>query len=116
TRFWRGPFWLTCPESASPYSCLPVVGRARALIVKQRFEEAISDLKRVVELPLEEVNAHTLYQTYEALSIGYNGINKNEEAVAELVLREFLVLKTNFSDKQTSFFRKQATEKPREVS
>lgn len=62
-----------------------LMGRARANIYLNNYEEAVHDLRTVVEMPNEELNAYTLYQTYEALSLALSQNGKNDEA-AEILL------------------------------
>ena len=65
---------------------LGLMGRARANIFLNNYEDAVRDLKTVVEMPNEDLNAYTLYQTYEALSLALSQNGKNEQA--EEILRD----------------------------
>lgn len=65
---------------------LGLMGRARANIYLKNYEEAVWDLQTVVEMPNEELNAYTLYQTYESLALALSNNGKNDRA--ENVLRD----------------------------
>ncbi len=65
---------------------LAYMGRARNFITKEKYEEAIWDLKTVAEMPPEKIDAYTLYQSYESLAIAYS--NKKQLDKAEEVLLE----------------------------
>lgn len=67
-------------------TALGLMGRARANILLNNYEEAVWDLKTVVEMPDKELNAYTLYQTYEALALALSNNGKNEQAAE--ILRE----------------------------
>ena len=67
-------------------TALGLMGRARANIFLNNYEEAVWDLKTVVEMPNEDLNAYTLYQTYEALSLALSQNGKNDKA--EEILRD----------------------------
>lgn len=60
------------------------VGRARNLIQKGDLDPAIADLRLVLEIPAEEINAYTLFQAYEAISLAYQQAGKLAEAEREL--------------------------------
>jgi tetratricopeptide (TPR) repeat protein len=62
-------------------SPLALMGRARIFIAQNQPEEAVWDLQTVTEMPLEKVNAYTLYQSYEALATAFSQQNKPEKAV-----------------------------------
>ena len=62
------------------------MGRARANIYLKNYEEAVWDLQTVVEMPNEDLNAYTLYQTYESLALALSQNGKNDKA--EEVLRD----------------------------
>ncbi|MET0752816.1 MAG: tetratricopeptide repeat protein [Pyrinomonadaceae bacterium] len=62
-------------------SPLALMGRARIFIAQNQLEEAVWDLQTVTELPSDQVNAYTLYQSYEALAIAFSQQNKPEKAV-----------------------------------
>jgi tetratricopeptide (TPR) repeat protein len=55
-------------------------GKARNLLAQNKFEEAIFDLKTVIEMPNEKLNAYTLYQTYELIAIALTHQAKFTEA------------------------------------
>ncbi len=65
---------------------LGLMGRARTNIYLKNYEEAVWDLQTVVEMPNEELNAYTLYQTYESLALALSENAKNDRA--ENVLRD----------------------------
>lgn len=66
-------------------SAIALMGRARVNLNLKRFEEAVSDLKTVTEITNEEINAYTLYQTYEALAITYSEQGNHGEAAKILI-------------------------------
>ena len=66
-------------------TALGLMGRARANIFLNNYEEAVWDLKTVVEMPNEDLNAYTLYQTYEALSLALSQNGKNNKAEEVLI-------------------------------
>lgn len=65
---------------------LAYMGRARNLLAQKKYEEAIWDLQTVAEMPLDKLNAYTLYQTYESLAIAYS--QKQQLDKAENILLE----------------------------
>ena len=67
-------------------TALGLMGRARANIYLDNYEEAVWDLQTVVEMPNEDLNAYTLYQTYETLALALSQNGKNDRA--EEILRE----------------------------
>ena len=67
-------------------TALGLMGRARANIYLNNYEEAVWDLQTVVEMPNEDLNAYTLYQTYETLALALSQNGKNEKA--EEILRD----------------------------
>lgn len=67
-------------------TALGLMGRARANIFLGNNEEAVWDLKTVVEMDNKDLDAYTLYQTYEALSLALSQEKKNRDAAE--VLRE----------------------------
>ena len=67
-------------------SALAFLGRAQANLRLERIEEAVWDLQTVVEMPNKDINAYTLYQTYEALAIAY--LKQNKLPAAEKTLIE----------------------------
>lgn len=67
-------------------SAMTLMGRARANIFLKNYEEAVWDLQTVIESPNEDLNAYTLYQTYESLALALSQNGKNDRA--ESVLRD----------------------------
>lgn len=67
-------------------SAQTLMGRARANISLNNYEEAVWDLQTVIETPNEDLNAYTLYQTYESLALALSSNGKNDRA--ETVLRD----------------------------
>ncbi len=67
-------------------TALGLMGRARANIYLNNYEEAVWDLQTVVEMPNEDLNAYTLYQTYETLALALSQNGKNDKA--EEILRD----------------------------
>ncbi len=55
-------------------------GKARNLLAQNKFEEAVFDIKTVIEMPNEKLNAYTLYQTYELMALALSGQQKYDEA------------------------------------
>ncbi len=51
------------------------LGRGRAFALSNRLDEAERDLRYVVDLPAEKVEAYALYQAYESLGIALTGKN-----------------------------------------
>ena len=62
-----------------------LLGRAQSLVQLKRFEEAVPGLQIVRQTNNENVNAYTLYQTYEALAVVYGGQKKFDEAAQILI-------------------------------
>ena len=60
-------------------SALAYMGIARNFTVQKRYEEAVWNLKTVVEMPSAKVNAYTLFQAYEALAIALSEQNNIAE-------------------------------------
>lgn len=56
------------------------LGRGRAYALSGRFDKAERDLRFVVDLPAEEVEAYALYQAYESLGIALTGKNDLDKA------------------------------------
>lgn len=67
-------------------SPIALMGRARANIALNNYEEAVWDLQTIVDTPNENINAYTLYQSYESLALALSQNGKNDRA--ESVLRE----------------------------
>ena len=65
---------------------LALMGRARNLIALGRYDEAIDDTRKIIELPNEEANAYILYQAYETAAIAYTSSNRFGEA--EKIVRD----------------------------
>jgi tetratricopeptide (TPR) repeat protein len=63
---------------------LALLGKGSGLIQRGRFDEAAGELKKIVEVSPERVNAYTLFQGYEALAIALQG--KQDLAGAEKLL------------------------------
>ncbi len=55
-------------------------GQARNLLAQNKLEEAVFDIKTVIEMPPDKINAYTLYQGYELLAITLTRQNKYDEA------------------------------------
>ncbi|HEY0458874.1 MAG TPA: hypothetical protein VGC97_06940 [Pyrinomonadaceae bacterium] len=55
-------------------------GKARNLLAQNKYEEALFDLKTIIEMPPEKLNAYTLYQTYELLAIALSSQQKYNDA------------------------------------
>ncbi len=55
-------------------------GQARNLLTQNKFEEAVFDLKTVLEMPDEKINSYTLYQAYELMAIALVQQKKYDEA------------------------------------
>ncbi len=55
-------------------------GKARNLLAQNKFEEAVFDIKTIIEMPNEKLNAYTLYQTYELMALALSGQQKYDEA------------------------------------
>jgi tetratricopeptide (TPR) repeat protein len=62
------------------------LGRAQALIATGQFEEAVRDMQTVTEMKTDDINAYTLYQSYEALAVALQ--RKNDLGFAERSLRD----------------------------
>lgn len=63
---------------------LALMGRARILIAAGRVDEAIRDLREVTSMPSAELNAYTLFQSYEALGLALQTAGRIQEAEKEL--------------------------------
>ena len=63
---------------------LAFLGKGSGLIQLERFDEAAGELKKIVEISPEKVNAYTLFQGYEALAIALQG--KQDMAGTEKLL------------------------------
>ena len=59
---------------------LALMGRARNLIARGRYDEAVADTEKVIKLPNEQANAYVLYQAYEAAAIAFSSSNRPGEA------------------------------------
>lgn len=66
-------------------TALSYLGLGRSLITKGRNDEAVANIRKVMEMPPEETNAYTLYQTYEAMGVALQA--KGDLAGAEKVFR-----------------------------
>lgn len=67
-------------------SPIALMGRARANIALNNYEESVWDLQTIVDTPNENINAYTLYQTYESLALALSQNGKNDRA--ETILRD----------------------------
>jgi protein O-mannosyl-transferase len=67
-------------------TALALMGLARNFTVQKKYDEAVWNLKTVVEMPNEKVNAYTLFQAYESLAIALTA--QNNYANAEKYLLE----------------------------
>lgn len=65
-------------------NALALMGRARNYMALKRFDEAINDLQTVIKMPPENLNAYTLYQSYEALALVYTQTGNTEKAEESL--------------------------------
>jgi protein O-mannosyl-transferase len=65
-------------------TALALMGLARNFTVQKKYDEAVWNLKTVVEMPNEKVNAYTLFQAYESLAIALTA--QNDYANAEKYL------------------------------
>jgi len=63
---------------------LALMGRARNLAALNRFDEALADLESVVRMPPENLNAYTLYQSYETLALVLTQTGNPEKAAEHL--------------------------------
>jgi tetratricopeptide (TPR) repeat protein len=80
------------PEALNAYersigirpTALALMGRARNLTATGRHAEAIADVDRIFEMPLEETNAYTLFQAYEVKTIALQRTGRAAEAIAML--------------------------------
>lgn len=63
---------------------LGLLGRARANIYLNKYEDAVRDLETVIRMPNEDLNAYTLYQSYEALALALSQNGKPEKAAEVL--------------------------------
>ncbi len=66
-------------------TALAYMGRARNYMVLKRPDEAIADLQTVINMPLESLNAYTLYQSYETLALIYSTTGEFSKAEANLL-------------------------------
>ncbi len=66
-------------------SAQALLGRARANLYLQQFDEAVRDLRTVTAMPNENLDIYTLYQTYEALAIALTEQKKFDEAIKSLI-------------------------------
>lgn len=64
---------------------LALMGRARNYMAVKEFQKAAEDLRRVINMPDGDVNAYTLYQTYETYAILCQ--TQKQYAEAEILLR-----------------------------
>jgi hypothetical protein len=67
-------------------TALALMGRARNYIALNRLDDAIRDLNAVLVISAENINAYTLYQSYEAIALAYQQAGRLSEA--ENALRE----------------------------
>lgn len=67
-------------------AAITLMGRARANIYLNNYEEAVWDLQTIVESPDKDLNAYTLYQSYESLALALSQNGKNDHA--ETILRD----------------------------
>ena len=67
-------------------SAITLMGRARANIYLNNYEEAVWDLQTIIESPDKDLNAYTLYQSYESLALALSQNGKNDRA--ESILRD----------------------------
>lgn len=65
---------------------LALIGKGRALVRKDRYEEALPAFRKVIETDSSKINAYTLFQGYEALAISLQG--KPDLPEAEKILRQ----------------------------
>ncbi len=65
---------------------LALMGLARNFTAQKKYDEAVWNLKTIIEMPNEKVNAYTLFQAYESLAIALTA--KNDYANAEKYLLE----------------------------
>lgn len=63
---------------------LSLLGRGRSLIALKRYDEAIKDLSAITNLPGEQINAYSLYQSYEALAIALTESGSSDKALGVL--------------------------------
>ena len=50
-------------------SALAYYGKARNLLAQNKVEEAVFDIKTVIETPNDKINTYTLYQAYEIMAL-----------------------------------------------
>ena len=67
-------------------TALAYMGQARNFVTRSKNEEAVFNLKTVLEMPDEKVNTYALYQTYEILTIAL--LNQKKYGEAEKYLYE----------------------------
>ena len=65
-------------------TALALMGRARNYIALKRLDDAIKDLNTVITIPSEEINAYTLFQSYEALALAYEQSGRLGDAEIDL--------------------------------
>ncbi len=61
-------------------SALAYYGKARNLLSQNKLEEAIFDIKTVIEMPNDKINSYTLYQAYEFMALALTQQKKYNEA------------------------------------
>ena len=67
-------------------TALAYMGQARNFVAQNKYDEAVFNLKTVLEMPDEKVNTYALYQTYEILAIAL--VNQKKYVEAEKYLTE----------------------------
>lgn len=65
-------------------TALAHMGRARNYMALKRNDEAIADLFKVINMAPEDLNAYTLYQTYESLALIFSNTGEFSKAEANL--------------------------------
>ena len=65
-------------------NALALMARARNFMALNRYDEALNDLQAVIQMPPENLNAYTLYQSYETLALVYSQTNNPEKAAESL--------------------------------
>lgn len=66
-------------------TALALMGLARNFTANRQYDEAVWNLKTVIEMPPEKINAYTLFQAYEALSIALTAQSKFAETEKYLI-------------------------------
>jgi len=61
-------------------SALAYYGQARILLAQNRIEEAIFDIKTVIEMPDDKINTYTIYQAYEFMALALTQQKKYDAA------------------------------------